>query len=252
MVGLPPDAVLRLSADELHVWKLSLDLPTEAVADARRLLAPQELTRFERILAPAARVRRMTARLGMRVLLASYLDIDPREVEIAYGPRGRPELVGSHGLSFNLSHTADLAVLAIGRGRTIGVDIEALKRRTPSVGLIERALNPRESARVMRMDGRERTEAFLRYWTIKEAYAKALGVGLALDFRDVDVRGRTEQPRLELPEGSGEWRVRRLKPRQGIVGAVVADGAPWRMRVRELWLTGKEGLGSPAGAGWAT
>ncbi len=218
------------------MWKLSLDVPTETVADARRLLTPQELARFERILAPAARVRRMAARLGMRVLLASYVGTDPREVEIAYGPHGRPELVGDYGLSFNLSHTTDLAVLAIGRGRTIGVDIEALRRRVPSVGLIERALDPKESARVMRVNRRERTEAFLRYWTIKEAYAKALGVGLALDFREVGVKGRAEQPRLDLPEGSGEWRVRRLKPQAGIVGAVVADGAPWRMRVRELRL----------------
>lgn len=237
MVGPRSDAALRLSGNELHVWMLSLDVPNDTVADARRLLTRQELTRFERILAPAARARRMTARLGMRVLLGSYLGIDPREVEIAYGPNGRPELVGNHGLSFNLSHTADLAVFAIGRGRAIGVDIEALARRPPSMGLIERTLNPGESARVMRVGGQERTEAFLRCWTIKEAYAKALGVGLAFDFRDVAVKGRAERPRLELADGVAEqWRVRRLRLRPGIVGAVVADGEAWRLRVRELTL----------------
>lgn len=234
---------MRLSANELHVWKLSLDVSTETVEQARRLLTRQELTRFEAILVPAARVRRMAARLGVRVLLASYLGIDPREVEIAYGPNGRPELVGGqglvggHGLSFNLSHTADLAVFAVGRRRAVGVDIEALARRAPSAGLIARTLNPGESARVMRVSGQPRTEAFLRYWTIKEACAKALGAGLAFDFRDIAVKGRAARPRLELADGAAEqWRVRLLRPWPGIVGAVVADGEPWRLRVRELRL----------------
>jgi 4'-phosphopantetheinyl transferase len=242
MLGPHSDAAFRLVENELHVWKLSLDAPTATLEEAKRVLTQLELTRFERILAPADRMRRMTARLGLRVLLGSYLAIDPREVEVAYGAKGRPELVGGPNLSFNLSHTADLAVFAIGRGRAVGVDIEALARCPPSARLIARTLDAGELARVMRVGGRERTEAFLRYWTIKEAYAKALGVGLALDFRDVAVRGRAERPRLELAGGDGEqWRVRRLRPRQGIVGAVVADGEPWRVRVRELRLTDERG-----------
>ncbi len=233
---------MRLSANELHVWKLSLDVPTETVEEARRLLTRQELTRFEGILVPAARVRRMAARLAIRVLLASYLGMDPREVEIAYGSNGRPELVGGHGLSFNLSHTADLAVFAVGRRRTVGVDIETLARRPPSPGLIARTLNPGESARVMRVGGQRRTEAFLRYWTIKEAYAKALGAGLAFDFRDIAVEGNSARPRLELADDVAErWRVRRLRPWPGIVGAVVADGEPWRLRVRELTMGSRDG-----------
>jgi 4'-phosphopantetheinyl transferase len=196
--------------DTLHVWTLALD-----VADSRGK-------------------QRAAARLGLRVLLGSYLGIDPEEVKIRRGVRGRPELAAVHDLSFNLSHTAGMAVYAIGRRPAIGVDIEAVDRRAPTPGLIERALNVREAASLKRLAAGERTAAFLEYWTVKEAYAKALGAGLALDLREVGVEGHADCPRLDLPAGAGKWHVRRLWPRPGFVGAVVADGEPWQMRLREL------------------
>jgi 4'-phosphopantetheinyl transferase len=190
--------------------------------------------------AASAREQRSTARAGLRALLGSYLGVDPLAVEILQGAFGSPELAPAHDphdLCFNLSHTAGLAAFAIGRGRSIGIDVEAVDRRAPSPGVIERALEPREVERVLRTDGRERTAAFLHYWTVKEAYAKALGVGLALDLREVGVEGPKGRPRLALPGGPGEWQVRRLRSRAGFVGAVVADGGPWRMRVGQLQLS---------------
>jgi 4'-phosphopantetheinyl transferase len=216
MIAEPPRAVGgrisvgELGAHELHVWTLAL--------------GP----------APTASKQRSAGRTGLRILLAAYIGIDPPEVEILRGAHGRPELAPEHDLRFNLSHTAGLAVCAIGRGRAIGIDVEAVDRRAPSAGVIERALAPREAARVLRAGAAARTEAFLRYWTVKEAYAKALGVGLALDLRQIGVDGSPDRPRLDLPGGSGEWSVRRLQPRAGILGAVVADGEPWGVRVREL------------------
>jgi 4'-phosphopantetheinyl transferase len=220
--GVPSDARIPLGKPqerELHVWTLALDVEQ------------------------SGREQRAAAGVGLRVLLGSYLDVDPHEVEIRHGAHGRPELAPVHDLCFNLSHTAGIAVYAIGRGRAIGVDVEALDRRPPSAGLIERALNAREAARFARVGPGERTEAFLRYWTVKEAYAKALGLGLALDLRQVGVEGPAARPRLDLPGGSGEWHVRRLRPRADVIGALVADGGPWRMRLRELRMTGEEGPG---------
>ncbi len=193
--------------------------------------------------AASAREQRSAARDGLRALLSSYLGIDPLAVEILQGAFGRPELApvhDPHDLCFNLSHTAGLAVFAIGRGRSIGIDVEAVDRRAPSLGVIERALRPREVEQVLRSEGRERTAAFLRYWTVKEAYAKALGVGLALDFREIGVDGPPDRPRLDLPGGTGEWQVRRLRTQPGFAGAVVADDRPWRVRLRELRLTVEE------------
>jgi 4'-phosphopantetheinyl transferase len=213
---------------ELHVWTFALD---------RKDRPPEQ---------------RAAARAGLRLLLGSCLGIDPRDVEIVQGAHGRPELAPGHDrhgalvcrdLRFNLSHTAGLAVCAIGRGRAIGVDVEAVDRRAPSKAVIERALRPREVEQVMKAGEGERTEAFLRRWTVKEAYAKALGVGMALDFREVGVEGPADRPRLDLTNDAGQWHVRRLRLPPGFVGAAVADGGELRMRTRELRMTEEEGPG---------
>ncbi len=209
----------ELGARELHVWTFALNV------------------------AASAREQRSAARDGLRALLGSYLGIDPRAVETLQGAFGRPELAPTHDhhdLCFNLSHTAGLAVFAVGHGRSIGIDVEAVDRRAPSPGVIERALRPWEAERVLQAGARERTAAFLHYWTVKEAYAKALGVGLALDLREVGVDGPTDRPRLDLPDEAGEWQVRRLRLQPGFVGAVVADGGPWRMRLRALRIADTE------------
>ncbi len=106
--------------------------------------------------AASAREQRSAARAGLRLLLGSYLGIDPQAVGILQGAFGRPELAPAHDphdLCFNLSHTAGLAVFAVGRARSIGIDVEAVDRRAPSAGVIERALNDREAERVLRTDG---------------------------------------------------------------------------------------------------
>jgi 4'-phosphopantetheinyl transferase len=205
----------KLGERALHVWAFALDSKDPS------------------------REQRAAAGAGLRLLLGSCLGIDPPEVEIVQGAHGRPELAPGHGLHdlrFNLSHTAGMAVCAVVRGRAVGVDVEAVDRRAPSKAVIERALRPREVEHVMKAADGERTEAFLRRWTVKEAYAKALGVGMALDFREVGVEGPADRPRLDLPDGAGRWQVRRPRLPPGFVGTVVADGGKLRMRTRVLRL----------------
>jgi len=159
----------------------------------------------------------------------------PADVRLTEGP-GKPAVVGGKGPFFNLSHTADLAVIAVG-DREVGVDVEHTgigRRALDAVGL---ACSPAEAADLDRLPPGEQAEAFLRLWTAKEAYLKATGAGLAVPPDRVEV-GRTRRG-APAPVGlSGEpelapWRVRELRPAPGYVGAVAAEGADWTIELRE-------------------
>lgn len=144
------DAFRRLRDGELCVWRAQLDLDEWPSADCLPL---EERERAARVLHPLARRRWVAARWALRSVLSCYLDEDPAEIELRLGRHGKPMLAPSPlPLHFNLSHSADRALVAISGEREVGVDIERIGAR-PS--------------------------AFYAAWTRREAIAKCFGTGLA-------------------------------------------------------------------------
>jgi 4'-phosphopantetheinyl transferase len=187
------------------------------------------------VIRPLQRDRLIVARAAMRAVLAGYLQTVPGEVHIERGPGGKPRLSGDPGLAFNLSHSGALAVIAVTRRAAVGVDIELLGRELRP-GVIRRALAPPELEVVQAADEERRGEAFLRHWTAKEAYGKALGAGLAVGMARVVIADAMGDPRLGdralVSAHDGDWSLQRFDPAPGVVGAVVAAGGRWRARVR--------------------
>jgi 4'-phosphopantetheinyl transferase len=110
-------------------------------------------------------------------VLILYLEGEP---ELRRDERGKPHLANDPGeLAFNLSHSGDLSLVAISRGREVGVDVEQVKPERDLVAIAERALGPEEGAMVRAAEGDERTRLFYELWTRHEARLKCLGVGLA-------------------------------------------------------------------------
>ncbi|WP_206283005.1 4'-phosphopantetheinyl transferase family protein, partial [Streptomyces chilikensis] len=122
-----------------------------------------------------------TAQQVLRHAAAAVLGLDPRGVELGHRIGGRPFLPGTD-LEVSLSHTADVIVVGLSTGGRVGVDLEPLDRRT-DVGLLSaQACTPGELRVLAQLPPRPRKDALLRLWTLKEAYSKALGQGLRLDF----------------------------------------------------------------------
>jgi len=116
----------------------------------------------------------------LRLVLARYLGEAPEEIEIARGAHGKPGLAAEpERLAFNLSHSGDLTLVAVSRGREVGVDVERTRPERDLVALAERALAPEEAVIVRAAAGDERTRVFYELWTRHEARLKCLGVGLA-------------------------------------------------------------------------
>ena len=102
-----------------------------------------------------------------------------RATELVRDEHGKPRLASEpERLAFNLSHSGGLALVAVTRGREVGVDIEREKPGRDLVALAERALAPEDAAAVREAPEEERCRAFHRLWTRHEARLKCLGVGL--------------------------------------------------------------------------
>ncbi|WP_086824680.1 4'-phosphopantetheinyl transferase superfamily protein [Allokutzneria sp. NRRL B-24872] len=142
--------------------------------------------------------------------------------EIVREESGRPRVVG--GPDFNLSHSGEIAVLAVSWERRVGVDVER-HRELDHLGMAARVLLPQEHARIAALPQRDQAAEFFRYWTVKEAYVKVTGQGLS------------GLPGPEYSAGAltvrGErWSVAELVLPQGYSGAVVSQGPPFAVRQR--------------------
>lgn len=153
------------------------------------LLNTDEKQRASRFKVAHARNAFIVARAGLRILLGRYLGVAPGAVAFEYSPSGKPALV-SGSLRFNLSHSGDLAAYVFAENSDVGIDIEQ-RRDTPDAMKIARHFfSDAECAALDTIDPSGRGDAFLRCWTRKEAYVKAVGEGLSMPLASftVDIR----------------------------------------------------------------
>lgn len=153
--------------------------PFDATVDAfDEVLSIDELERARRYRHEGARALFLNARALLREELGARLEVRPHQIELAYNEHGKPFLP-SRSVSFNVSHTDGLIVCAMSEGDLrLGVDVEQVDRRTNLDRVARRSFSQREyEAFCAASDARE---AFFGFWTLKEAYIKARGVGVSL------------------------------------------------------------------------
>lgn len=203
-------------------------------ADAARLdylweiLSPEERERALRFRFAADRRQSILCRATLRETLSSYLDLKPAAIRFAYNRYGKPCVRGSE-VRFNLSHSGGWAMLAVTRGREVGIDIERIDPRFAEDQIPERFFSPREVAQLRGLPDGEQTAAFFRCWTRKEAYIKARGLGLALALDSFDVSLRPGDP--PALQRAGNWSLQNLEAPAGYAAAIVAEGAAFTVSV---------------------
>ncbi len=116
-------------------------------------------------------------------MLGAYLGIAPEAVALAVAPGGKPGLAGEGAVAFNLTHTGEISLLAVGRD-PLGLDVEARKTMERLTEVVGYACSPRE--RLAILAAADPTAAFLERWAIKEALLKCRGTGLVSDLPGVD------------------------------------------------------------------
>ena len=152
-------------------------------------------------------------------------------LRFTHGAAGKPELAAAGELQFSCSSSRDVAVVAVARGRRVGVDVERLRPVREPLAIARSLLAEEEQAALAALAPAERDAAFLRCWTCKEARVKASGAGLGMGLDGFAVSvAENVRPQL-LADG---FAVRGVAAPAGHVAALAAEGADWRVR-RRAW-----------------
>lgn len=228
----PGCAPSRLTADQVHVWRTSLEPGATDTALWAEVLSTDERSRADRFIFDRDRNRFRTARSVLRHILGQYLDAAPGTIQFRYGFHGKPELGGRHervDLRFNASHSNDVALFAVALGRRVGVDVEHIRPMRDALDLARRFLAPAEASAIVATHPEQQQDAFFRCWTRKEAYLKAVGAGLGSPLDGFEVSVDAARPvRLLTIDGSGEraarWNLHDVPPASDYAAAVAFDG----------------------------
>ncbi|QBF29679.1 4'-phosphopantetheinyl transferase superfamily protein [Thalassococcus sp. S3] len=190
---------------------------------ARTCLSATERAHAKRIANTAARALYISAHETLRRALAERLDIAPRRVPIVAGWNGRPELAEGARPSFNLSHSGGRAIIAICDEGDVGVDIERQRPRRSASRLAERLFAEEERTALAALEPACFSLAFTELWTLKEAFIKATGEGLARPLNSFAIDWTV--PRLVRGQGDADWVLDTLPVGPGYRAALAIRGA---------------------------
>ncbi len=219
-----------MSCDTVDLWHIPLDTKTTGAS-----LSGDERERAQKFRFPIHRTRFIAARHALRTVLGRYLDRTPASIRFAYGPHGKP-FVSGVPLSFNLSHSAGKALLAVCWKRHLGVDLEQMRPAADLSALAERYFAPAEADEIRTMPSAEQVDAFYRCWTRKEAYIKARGEGLAIPLDSFTVPTGPEPSAYLLSSQFGHqevlrWKFLSVPCASGFTGALAVENGAREIQI---------------------
>ncbi len=207
--GVPGFDARSSPAANIDFWIYRFDQElTAAVRDrCGLLLTDEERDRIARFHTQERRDQALIARALSRRALARRFGGAPHDWRFSATDRGRPFVSGKeNAIDFNLSHAAGCVVCAVAAGARVGVDVEPIARAGDINEVSARVFSERERRRLKDLMSCGVADAPVRLWTVKEAYAKALGLGLGLDFRTLEFVFDAGFSDLSLMSGDGSWR----------------------------------------------
>jgi 4'-phosphopantetheinyl transferase len=208
---------MLLKPNEIHIWRIDDRDPSAAVDRLSRVLTPQEWERHDRFVSPKDRRRFLITRAMVREVLSRYRpDVAPSDWRFVFNDFGKPSIAEDQcdgQLHFNIAHTSGAIVLALRREPGIGIDVECLDRAIGGLSFFDSVFTEREIQSIRALPESRQARQFYTLWTLKEAYIKAIGMGLSIPLRGFgfDVDG-ADHPALYLCGyedcNAADWRFR--------------------------------------------
>jgi len=210
-----------LKPGDVDVWYLW----PERVADRERLqrhariLANDERTRAESFRFENDRNLHLLSKAFVRILLSRYTSIDPSAWEFVRNEYGKPAIsspANAAHISFNISHTKGLIAGVFALNSAVGIDAENHHQRVDALSIAHDYLSFTEYSVLCKAATSDRDRRFLEFWTLKEAYAKAKGMGMSMDLSRFTFEIHNENATISFhskdADDSSFWNFRLLRP----------------------------------------
>lgn len=214
--------MLIIGPDEVHLWLAFSDElhDQKLLAAYEALLTQEEKERGLNFYFAKDRIQYLIARALVRTTLSKYANIKPARWRFVQNRYGKPEVANEevHGkLRFNISHTEGMIICGVAKGHAIGVDVENIHRSGHVLNIAHRYFAPSEILDIEKLPGKKQREDFFRYWTLKEAYIKARGMGLSMPLQKFSIHLADHgQARIsfdhDICDSPGQWQLRLMKP----------------------------------------
>lgn len=213
---------------ELHFWLLPLERPPVALEELAKSLTTEELARASRYHFDRDRRHFITARGLLRRLISAYVGTPAHSIPLRTNPYGKPHIktqAGATQFEFNLSHSGDWALTSFARGAAVGVDIEQVRDMPDMISVAEDTFSAGEVASLKALPVAQQVDGFFSCWTRKEAYVKAVGLGLSLNLKifDVSVEPSHSADSIRNHETGATYRIEGLRPVPGYWAATASE-----------------------------
>ncbi|WP_372880236.1 4'-phosphopantetheinyl transferase superfamily protein [Psychromonas sp.] len=175
-------SILPLHNNEIHLWLIEPAKITdgELLNSLKMLLSESEVEKIQRYRLPKSQHTALITRAFVRKVLSQYADLPAEKWNFDIAPQGKPEISNPPlPLSFNLSHNDEVIICAVCLNKNIGCDIESLSRKISIKGIARRYFSTTEFEALMTLPSALQKRRFFEYWTLKEAFVKATGLGIS-------------------------------------------------------------------------
>lgn len=222
----------ELAHDVVDVWEALHTVSDDDVEQLFARLSGFEQARAKRFIDARGYRQYVVSRARMREVLSHYTGISAHEIRFTIVGDGKPALSDrSHDIFFNNTHSGDLGLIAVTRGREVGIDVERFRHIDRAHRVSQRFFTPEEHASLSVLEGEEMIRAFLAIWTTREAGTKARGASVWRGLGSWKGSRMARRPGVRADD-STEFTTRMLDLGNDYVGAVVAAGVDWEVRMR--------------------
>lgn len=211
---------MSLLSGEIHIWVIRWKEITDFLSEYYYIMSEQEKEKITHFRFYEDQMRYATGKIATRLLLAQYLGVEDKEVQICkneYGKLYHQKIDGKKSIQFNISHSGDIVLICFSYYPKVGVDVELIKYFPEYKDIARNFYTEEEALEVVKY---MTPNMFYQYWTAKEAYLKAIGIGLAkgMDFFVVEDGFIKEGGSIK-----NDWRLYPIEIRQEYVACVAVQ-----------------------------